>query len=90
MNKYLLPALFALMLPLGAQAMGGDTRGMSAQQQEMCRRACMMRGDKYDPTSSAHAKGCTCLSDEDGENYTITDADLNQTNLDNVVKKARN
>lgn len=88
MNKYLLPALLALVLPLGAQAMGG-TNGMSAKQQEMCRKACMMRGDKYDPTSSANSKGCTCLSDE-GENYTITDADQGQMNLDNVVGKANN
>lgn len=87
MNKYVLPVLLALAAPtMMAQAMGGS--GMSAKQQEMCRKACMMRGDKYDPTSAASSKGCTCLSDE-GENYTITDADMNQMTLDNVVGKAR-
>ena len=86
MNKYVLPALFALVLPVMAQAMGGN--GMSSKQQEMCRKACMMRGDKYDPTSAASAKGCTCMSDEGG-NYTITGADMNQMHLDNVVGKAK-
>ena len=84
MKKSLLPALLIAAMPLLATAMGGS--GMNAKQQEMCRKACMMRGDKYDPTSAANKHGCTCLSAE-GENYTITDADMNQMNLDNVVGK---
>lgn len=82
MKKSLLPALLLVAFSFGAAAMGGS--GMNAKQQEMCRKACMMRGDKYDPTSAANVKGCTCLSAE-GENYTITDADMSQMNLDHVV-----
>ncbi len=82
MKKSLIPALLIVVLPFISAAMGGS--GMSAKQQEMCRKACMMRGDKYDPTSAANSHGCTCLSAE-GENYTITDSDMKQMNLDHVV-----
>ena len=84
MKKSLLPVLLLVALPFAALAMGGS--GMNAKQQDKCRKACMMRGDKWDPTSAANREGCTCISGE-GDNYVITDADMGQRNLDNEVGK---
>jgi hypothetical protein len=81
--------LTVLSLMLASVALESDAaRGMSPSQQEACRKACQKRGDKWDPTSAASKKGCTCETGE-GESYTITDADLNESTLDNVVGKSK-
>lgn len=87
MNKSLLAALCLMVAGAAFQtySMGGS--GMSASQQDNCRKACMLRGDKWDPTSAASGKGCTCMSGEG--NYTITDSEMNEKTLDNVTGKAR-
>lgn len=83
--------LTVLSLMLAAVALESEAaRGMSANQQEACRKACMKRGDKWDPSSAENGKGCTCLTgDVERDSYTITDSDLGQTQLDNVVGKTK-
>ncbi|HCI48506.1 MAG: hypothetical protein A2977_01765 [Alphaproteobacteria bacterium RIFCSPLOWO2_01_FULL_45_8] len=67
----------------------GDDRRMSAKQQEACRTACLKNaGWKWDPTSADNRKGCTCR-DEGGNEVTITDYDLGEKRLDNVVSKTK-
>lgn len=88
MKKSLLTVLSLMLATVALESEAA--RGMSANQQESCRKACMQRGDKWDPSSAENGKGCTCLTGEGERNsYTITDADLNQNQLDNVVGKTR-
>ena len=84
MKKSLLTVLSLLLASVSLES--SAAKGMSANQQELCRQACMKKGDKWDPTSAASGKGCTCKSDD--TEYTITDADLKEDTLDNVVGKA--
>lgn len=87
MKKSLLTVLSLVLASIAFQSSADSkANGMTAKQQELCRQACQKRGDKWDPTSASNAKGCTCESG-DG-NYTITDADLKEDTLDNVVGKA--
>lgn len=86
MKKSLLTVLSLMLASVALESEAA--RGMSSMQQDMCRKACMKKGYKWDPTSAASKKGCTCLSDE-GDDFTITDADMGESTLDNVVDKSK-
>lgn len=86
MKKSLLTVL-SLMLATVSLDSEAKSRGMSAMQQEMCRKACMKKGFKWDPTSAASKKGCTCVTGDEGEDFTITDSDMMEMGLDNAVPK---
>lgn len=86
MKKSLLTILFLAAAAVSFES-NAKPHGMTPLKQEMCRRACMMKGDKWYPGSSTSGpKGCTCRS-EDGNQYTITDSDMGQMDLDNEVGK---
>lgn len=85
MKKSLLTVL-SLVLASIAFDSSAKANGMTATQQESCRQVCQKKGDKWDPTSAASGKGCTCVT-SDGDSYTITDPELGQKNLDNKLVK---
>lgn len=85
MKKSLLTVLSLVLATVALESEAA--RGMSSNQQEACRRACEHKGFKWDPTSAASVKGCTCVTGNEGEHFTITDPEIEKISLDNVMPK---